>query len=94
MDKEKQLSDSVNLDDELYIAIIESETEYSSENQLIDAREALSQLKRKHFDKNVEAMRDLQKEMQEEFKRVGITSEEDIQKLVHEAGAEIEGIDF
>lgn len=44
MDKEKQL----NLDDELDKAITEAEAEYASDDQLIDAREALSDLK-KHF---------------------------------------------
>ena len=45
MDNEKQL----NLDDKLDIAITEAEAEYVSEEQLIDAREALSDLKKKHF---------------------------------------------
>ena len=36
---------------ELDAAIAEAEAEYTSDNQLIDAREALSNLKRKHFEK-------------------------------------------
>ena len=35
---------------ELNLAITESETEYISDKQLIDAREALSQLRKKHFE--------------------------------------------
>lgn len=38
-------------DRELDAAIAEAEAEYTSENQLIDAREALLKLKRKHFGK-------------------------------------------
>ncbi|MFZ3171147.1 MAG: hypothetical protein WA118_04095 [Carboxydocellales bacterium] len=34
---------------ELDAAITEAEEEYSSDNQLMDAREALSDLKKKHF---------------------------------------------
>ncbi len=45
MDKEKQL----NLDDNLDIAITEAEAEYTSDNELLDAREALSDLKKKYF---------------------------------------------
>lgn len=45
MDKETQLS----LDDDLDTAITEVEAEYASDNQLIDAREALSDLKKKYF---------------------------------------------
>ncbi|WP_242822962.1 hypothetical protein [Syntrophobotulus glycolicus] len=45
MDKEKQLK----LDNELDTAITEAEAEYCSEEQLIDARKALSELKKKHF---------------------------------------------
>lgn len=36
---------------ELEAAIAEAEAEYTSDDQLIDAREALSSLKRKHFGK-------------------------------------------
>ncbi|ACL21210.1 type II toxin-antitoxin system Phd/YefM family antitoxin [Desulfitobacterium hafniense] len=36
---------------ELDAAIAEAEAEYTSDNQLVDAREALSKLKRKHFGK-------------------------------------------
>ena len=36
---------------ELDAAIAEAETEYTSDNQLVDARAALSGLKRKHFGK-------------------------------------------
>jgi len=36
---------------ELDAAIAEAEAEYNSDNQLVDAREALSKLKRKHFGK-------------------------------------------
>lgn len=80
-------------DNGLDIAITEAEAEYASDNQLIDAREALSQLKSKHFGKNIEALRTLQEEMSGEFEKAGINSEEDIEKLAHEARAEIEGID-
>lgn len=45
MDKETQLS----LDDDLDTAITEAEAEYASDNQLIDAREALADLKKKYF---------------------------------------------
>lgn len=89
MDKGRQL----NLDDELDIVITEAEAEYASDNHVIDAREALSQLKSKHFGKNIEAMRTLQEEMAGEFEKAGINSEEDIQKLVREVRAEIEDID-
>jgi prevent-host-death family protein len=43
--------DSMLADRELDAAIAEAEAEYTSEDQLIDAREALSGLKRKHFGK-------------------------------------------
>ncbi|MEW5953425.1 MAG: type II toxin-antitoxin system Phd/YefM family antitoxin [Bacillota bacterium] len=43
--------DSILKDRELDAAIAEAEAEYTSDNQLIDAREALSTLKRKHFGK-------------------------------------------
>lgn len=43
--------DSMLEDRELDAAIAEAEAEYTSNNQLIDAREALSSLKRKHFGK-------------------------------------------
>lgn len=43
--------DAMLEDRELDAAIAEAEAEYTSENQLIDAREALSKLKRKHFGK-------------------------------------------
>lgn len=43
--------DSMLDDRELDAAIAEAEAEYTSNNQLIDAREALSSLKRKHFGK-------------------------------------------
>ncbi|SHN85320.1 type II toxin-antitoxin system Phd/YefM family antitoxin [Desulfitobacterium chlororespirans] len=36
---------------ELDTAIAEAEAEYTSDHQLVDAREALSKLKRKHFGK-------------------------------------------
>ncbi|MEL1136591.1 type II toxin-antitoxin system Phd/YefM family antitoxin [Desulfitobacterium sp. THU1] len=36
---------------ELDAAIAEAEAEYTTDDQLIDARDALSNLKRKHFDK-------------------------------------------
>lgn len=36
---------------ELDMTIAEAEEEYTSDNQLVDAREALSKLKRKHFGK-------------------------------------------
>ena len=45
MDRGRQL----NLDDELDIVITEAEVEYSSDSELMDAREALSDLKKKHF---------------------------------------------
>lgn len=38
-------------DRELDMAIAEAETEYKSDGDLIDAREALTKLKRKHFGK-------------------------------------------
>ena len=38
-------------DRELDMAIAEAETEYQSDSDLIDAREALTKLKRKHFGK-------------------------------------------
>lgn len=38
-------------DRELDMAIAEAETEYKSDRDLIDAREALTKLKRKHFGK-------------------------------------------
>jgi prevent-host-death family protein len=41
--------DSMLEDRELDAAIAEAEAEYTSDDQLIDAREALSSLKRKHF---------------------------------------------
>ncbi|MEN6314635.1 MAG: hypothetical protein ABFD25_10345 [Clostridiaceae bacterium] len=47
MDRGRQL----NLDDELDIVITEDEVEYTSDSELMDAREALSDLKKKHFDK-------------------------------------------
>ena len=43
--------DSMLADRELDVAIAEAEAEYTSNDQLIDAREALSSLKRKHFGK-------------------------------------------
>lgn len=43
--------DSMLEDREIDAAISEAEAEYTSDNQLIDAREALSVLKRKHFGK-------------------------------------------
>lgn len=43
--------DSMLEDRELDAAIAEAEAEYTSDDQLIDAREALSILKRKHFGK-------------------------------------------
>lgn len=43
--------DAMLEDRELDAAIAEAEAEYTSDNQLIDAREALSKLKRKHFEK-------------------------------------------
>lgn len=43
--------DAMLEDRELDVAIAEAEAEYISDNQLIDAREALSKLKRKHFEK-------------------------------------------
>jgi len=43
--------DSMLEDRELDAAIAETEAEYTSDDQLIDAREALSSLKRKHFGK-------------------------------------------
>ncbi len=49
MDNEKQLPGSTNLDNEIDAAITEAEAEYTTDNQLIDAREALSDLKKKHF---------------------------------------------
>ena len=49
VDKEKQLPESTNLDNEIDTAIAEAEAEYVSEEQLIDAREALSDLKKKYF---------------------------------------------
>lgn len=79
-----------NPDDELDAAITEAEAEYASDDQLIDAKDDLSHLKNKHFGKNFEAMRTLQEEMSDEFEKVGINSEEDIQKLVREVRAEIE----
>lgn len=45
MDKERQL----NLGEYLDTAIAEAEAEYVSEDQLINAREALSDLKKKYF---------------------------------------------
>ena len=45
MDRGRQL----NLDDELDIVITKAEAEYTSDNELMDAREALSDLKKKHF---------------------------------------------
>ena len=53
VDKDKQRI----LDDELDEAVAEAEDEYASADQLIDTREALPQLKSKHFGKNIEAMR-------------------------------------
>lgn len=41
--------DSMLQDRELDAAIAEAEAEYTSDDQLIDARQALSSLKRKHF---------------------------------------------
>ena len=43
--------DSMLKNSELDAAIAEAEAEYTSDDQLIDAREALSSLKRKHFGK-------------------------------------------
>lgn len=43
--------DSMLEDRELDAAIAEAEAKYTSDAQLIDAREALSSLKRKHFGK-------------------------------------------
>jgi prevent-host-death family protein len=43
--------DAMLEDRELDVAIAEAEAEYTSDDQLIDAREALSSLKRKHFGK-------------------------------------------
>jgi prevent-host-death family protein len=43
--------DSMLVDRELDAAIAEAEAEYASDNQLIDAREALLSLKRKRFAK-------------------------------------------
>lgn len=43
--------DAMLKDRELDAAIAEAEAEYTSDNQLVDAREALSKLKRKHFGK-------------------------------------------
>lgn len=43
--------DSMLEDRELDAAIAEAEAEYTSDDQLIDAREALSNLKRKHFER-------------------------------------------
>lgn len=85
MDRGRQL----NLDDELDIVITEAEAEYASDDQLIDAREALPQLKKKHFENNIDAMRTLQEEIGSEFEKAGINSEEDIHKLVCEVRAEI-----
>jgi len=41
--------DAMLEDRELEAAIAEAEAEYTSDNQLVDAREAISKLKRKHF---------------------------------------------
>ncbi len=43
--------DSMLAERELDAAIAEAEAEYTFDNQLIDAREALTELKRKHFGK-------------------------------------------
>ena len=43
--------DAMLEDRELDAAIAEAEAEYTSDNQLVDSREALSKLKRKHFGK-------------------------------------------
>lgn len=86
MDRGRQL----NLDDELDIVITEAEAEFTSDSELMDAREALPQLMSTHFGKNIEAMRTLQKEMSGEFEKAGLNSEEDIQKLAREVRAEIE----
>ncbi len=43
--------DAMLEDRELDAAIAEAEAEYTSGNQLVDAREALAKLKRKHFGK-------------------------------------------
>lgn len=43
--------DSMLADRELDAAIAEAEAEYSSDSRLMDARDALSGLKRKHFGK-------------------------------------------
>ena len=43
--------DSMLKERELDAAIAEAEAEYTSDDQLIDAREALSSIKRKHFGK-------------------------------------------
>lgn len=43
--------DAMLEDRELDAAIAEAEAEYTSDNQLVNAREALSKLKRKHFGK-------------------------------------------
>lgn len=42
MDKGKQLPESINMDNEIDIAIAKAEAGHVSEEQLIDAREALS----------------------------------------------------
>lgn len=49
MDKEKQLPESTNLDNEIDTAIAKAEAEYTSDSGLRDVREALSDLKKKHF---------------------------------------------
>jgi len=41
--------DSMLENSELDVAIAEAEAEYTSDDHLVDAREALSSLKRKHF---------------------------------------------
>jgi len=43
--------DALLEDRELDAAIAEAEAEYTTDNQLVDAREVLSKLKRKHFEK-------------------------------------------
>lgn len=45
--------DSMLAERELDAAIAEAEAEYISNNQLMDAREGLSELKRKHFGKQI-----------------------------------------
>jgi len=44
-----EIFDSMLENSELDVAIAEAEAEYTSDDHLVDAREALSSLKRKHF---------------------------------------------